>query len=486
MFHEARAFTVVDSFIILIIGVISAGARLWTISFPETVTFDEVHFGNFTSWYVRNEFHFDIHPPLGKMIMASIAKMAGYKGDIASFSSIGSEYKLRESQYVMIRMIPAIFSSMCAPLIYSSARCLDISPFPSVLAATMVALDSSMIVESKFILSDGMLHFFSALHYFTFCLFLREQTIGLALLCGVTLGAAGACKFTALGLIAVDGITQLIWIIVECPNIIDIIIRGVAMLCPALIVTILAWFWHFAANPYAGYHSHYMISDDRHTLIDMAKVNTTYWGNRVSGSPLIARIVNWLVVMNRINMRSKIPHPWESRPENWPFLRDKYVLFYSRGSRRVNCQGLPASYWFSTASLIAAIPVMLYRRRLCWQSLLFIWSWAVSYIPFLGIPRTMFHYHYIIPLMWACLNTAAVVDFAITGVKGKSFVTTVLVLLTVLCYEFFSPQIYGTVPNGTERSRQWLAAWTKGPPKPLNLFGRDMFNTTEVRGTLPL
>ena len=88
--------------------------------------------------------------------------------------------------------------------------------------------------------------------------------------------------------------------------------------------------------------------------------------------------------------------------------------------------------------------------------------------------------------MWACLNTAAVVDFAITGVKGKSFVTTVLVLLTVLCYEFFSPQIYGTVPNGTERSRQWVAAWTKGPPKPLNLFGRDMFNTTEVRGTLPL
>ena len=479
-------FTAVDSFVILVIGVISAGARLWTISYPETVTFDEVHFGNFTSWYVRNEFHFDIHPPLGKMIMAAISKAAGYKGDIASFSSIGSDYRMNETQYVMIRMIPAIFASMCAPLLYSSARCLDISVLPSVLGALMVALDSSMIVESKFILSDGMLHFFSALHYFTFCLFLREQTYTMAIISGITLGAAGACKFTALGLIAVDGVTQVVWILTTCPDILDIMVRAICILTPAAIVTLFAWCWHFAANPYAGYHSSYMAKEDSHTLIDLAKVNTTYWGNRVSRSPFPQRLANWLIVMNRINMRSKIPHPWESRPENWPFLRDKYVLFYSRTGRRVNCFGLPASYWFSTASVFLAIPAMMYHRKLCWQSILCLWSWLVSYVPFLGIPRTMFHYHYIIPLMWACLNTSAVLDFAITGKKAKHLVTTLLIILTVLCYEFFSPHIYGYSCPNCDRARQWLSAWTKGPPKPLSMFGKELFNTTEIRTVMPL
>jgi dolichyl-phosphate-mannose-protein mannosyltransferase len=109
------SFTALDTFLALLIALISAGARLWTLSAPEHVSFDEVHFGNFTTWYVQHEFHFDIHPPFGKMLMAYIAKLGQFDGGITAFHQIGSGYQVNESQYISLRSIPAIFSSFCAP-----------------------------------------------------------------------------------------------------------------------------------------------------------------------------------------------------------------------------------------------------------------------------------------------------------------------------------------------------------------------------------
>ena len=150
MFGESKspAFNSFDTFLILILFFISSYARLWTISWPNQVVFDEVHFGNFTKFYIKGEFHFDIHPPLGKMMMAYISKLGQYRGEIERFPKIGSKYLMNETQYISLRMIPAIFSSCCAPLLYCTTRLLYIDPFPSFVGSLMIALDTSMIVES--------------------------------------------------------------------------------------------------------------------------------------------------------------------------------------------------------------------------------------------------------------------------------------------------------------------------------------------------
>lgn len=413
MFGESKspAFTALDTFLALALFIIASYARLWTIAMPNQVVFDEVHFGNFTKFYIKNEFHFDIHPPLGKMMMAYISKLGQYRGDIESFVKLGTKYLMNETHFISLRMIPAIFSSCCSPLMYCTCRLLYIDPFPSFTGALMVALDTSMIVESKFILSDGMLHFWFAFHFFTLALFLRHGSEWRAILSGLTLGAAVSCKFTALSVYAIDGITQIVWILVRCPNIFLIIFRGFNILIPSFVSFFLSWVWHFQSTPYKGYHANYININDADTIINQSLINTSYMGNRLIESPMFLRIFRWLVVMNRINMRSKIPHPWESRPQYWPLLLDKYVLFYSSSKdKRIDCLGLPSSYWISTFSLALTIPALLFGRA-GWQNLLFIWSWTVSFVPFLGVPRTMFHYHYLLPLMCACMNTASLLHF---------------------------------------------------------------------------
>jgi dolichyl-phosphate-mannose--protein O-mannosyl transferase len=54
-YHSVIAFM---SFLALI-------TRSYAIHFPGEVVFDEVHFGKFASYYLRQEYYFDVHPPLG-------------------------------------------------------------------------------------------------------------------------------------------------------------------------------------------------------------------------------------------------------------------------------------------------------------------------------------------------------------------------------------------------------------------------------------
>ena len=54
--------------------------RFSGLNWPRQVVFDEVHFGKFVSGYITGRYFFDIHPPLGKLLIALAAWAGGYDG----------------------------------------------------------------------------------------------------------------------------------------------------------------------------------------------------------------------------------------------------------------------------------------------------------------------------------------------------------------------------------------------------------------------
>lgn len=52
----------------------------------------EGHMGNYINSYLKNEYSFDVHPPLGKLVLTEIAKRSKYDGS-HTFGGIGRYVK---------------------------------------------------------------------------------------------------------------------------------------------------------------------------------------------------------------------------------------------------------------------------------------------------------------------------------------------------------------------------------------------------------
>ena len=70
---------------------LAAASRYHRITEPEHVCWDETHFGKHASWYIKNEFFFDVHPPLGKMLIAFVGELTGYNGSFP-YEKPGDKY----------------------------------------------------------------------------------------------------------------------------------------------------------------------------------------------------------------------------------------------------------------------------------------------------------------------------------------------------------------------------------------------------------
>ena len=172
---------------------------------------DEAHFGKFGSHYLMRTFYFDVHPPLGKMIVGLVGWLVGYNGSFG-FDS-GVKYP-PEVPYVRMRMLLAAFGALLPHYVYQACLNLGLSQQISLLTGFLIVLETGLIGISRLILLDSMLIFFSTLAICNFVAFKKEskkRTFSYVwwkelIKTGIAIGCVSSVKWVGLFVTALIGV----------------------------------------------------------------------------------------------------------------------------------------------------------------------------------------------------------------------------------------------------------------------------------------
>ena len=141
-------FLKTNRFIIILASIllISFLIRIWQLGRIGELIFDEVYFVNFSRNYLAGISFFDIHPPLGKLLIAL-------------------PIKFFEDTSFTWRIAPAIFGTLLILLGYLSGKEIS-NRTTGIFVALIMALDGMLLVYSRAGLIDIFLVFFILLSFF--------------------------------------------------------------------------------------------------------------------------------------------------------------------------------------------------------------------------------------------------------------------------------------------------------------------------------
>ncbi|KAK7980645.1 hypothetical protein PG989_013102 [Apiospora arundinis] len=170
--------------------------RLYKIGLSPIVTWDEAHFGKFGSHYIKRELFFDVHPPLGKILVGLSGVLAGYNG---TFEFKSGETYPEELNYTFMRAFNAFSGEFCRPAVW--------------LVTLMVLCENSYTTISRFILLDSMLLFGTVATVFCWSKFHRQQKYSFdpewffwLFMTGLSLGFVCSIKLVGLFVTALVGL----------------------------------------------------------------------------------------------------------------------------------------------------------------------------------------------------------------------------------------------------------------------------------------
>ncbi len=490
-YHTGMRFS--HTFFLIAIFVVSLTLHFVGIWHPREAVFDEVHFGKFVSGYVTGEYFFDIHPPLGKLMIAGMGEIAGFKPGF-DFGKIGEEYP--NSQYIWLRFLPALFGSLLIPLIYLLTWRLSRSLWASQLAAIFVAFENAILVQSKFILMDSFLLVFGFLALYLFLeskLFFKEGRWGMwsCAAAAISAGLALSVKWTAasfLSLILFFGFFVLVKKIMplfrrrsrmgemQKKDLMHTIYAYGMFLVIPLILYVMFFAVHFSLLPKPGPGNAYMTA--------------RFVQSQKAGFPIGDFASNFYELnaeMFRANQRITATHAYSSKWYTWPFMlrpvyfwnKDIVAAGHASVYEKIYLLGNPFVWWLSTITVIYffLVGVMKWLHALYLRLagkrkaetgekgvspftwLFLITAYCVNLFPFIFIGRVMFLYHYLTALVIAIIIAAiSVASFP----RPRRIFFHLLIAGTLAGFFVIFPITYGTLMPGSipwPRSVFWLNSW---------------------------
>ena len=183
--------------------------RLHKLSWPDSVVFDEVHFGKFAAYYIKGQFFMDVHPPLAKMLYGAIGNLAGFQGNFL-FESIGDKFP-KNVPYTFMRFYSASLGVGTVLLLYLTLRSSGVRLWVAAVCTLCFAVENAYVTISRYILLDSPLFFFIAATAFAFKKYelyppLSSSALKSLLATGVALGLASSSKWVGLFTVSWIGI----------------------------------------------------------------------------------------------------------------------------------------------------------------------------------------------------------------------------------------------------------------------------------------
>ncbi len=460
--------------LILIILIVGLATHFYHFGFPTSVVFDEVFYGNFLSYYWHGTYFFDQHPPFFKLFEAFWGYITGANDYTANWDYIGN---VLPDAVIYLRLIPMIAGILLPIVLYFLCQKIGITKISSFVIAILIALENSLIVQSRYILPDILMlltGFASLLLYFQYheaknTRYKNWILIGSIFSASITLSIkwTGA---TFLFLIILLEFYRLYKQGVNKTATKKFLIFVSKYFSIAIVVYLTLFAIHFHSLPFSGKGDVFMTEGFQKTLIGNQFFDSTETGE----IGFIGKFTELNKVMFTANSGMTATHPNSSKWYTWPFMHR--TIFYWQGETTplsseksyIYLLGNPFVYWLGTLSVVAFILISIFKltnkRSLSGDpkisniTLLIIIGYLANLLPFALIGRVMFLYHYEIALIFSVISIALLLDYL--KPKTKMIVAGIIIFIAFSAFIYWSPLTYGIPLTDQQlQSRMWLKSW---------------------------
>ena len=454
-------------YILLVLGFATRFAWIW---YPPNVVWDEQHFCNFTKGYLDHKYFFDIHPPLGKLILLGGLKTFGANTENLD-CAIGSAYP-KDYPYTSSRIFPAVAGSLLPAIIYGVGKGLSISPAASFFAAAFVLLDNAILADSHFGLIDMFVPFFGFSALLFFLLHRKQEPYGTAWW-GWLLGSAVCAaltvgtKWTGGGMLLVMGVITVMEAVSRKSFALFLARMGVIGVA-VVTVYVLLFAAHFRLLPLSGPGDAFMSERFRVSLSGSPEQK-----KGLEPLPFFEKFVEVNKKMFNVNAAQDLKHQDSSRFYEWPVGRKRIYFWVDKldGMKRIFLLANPVVWLFAAIAFYGSILYLIFRREALqalvqknahWRQRIYalevlLLAYFANYLPFIAISRAMFLYHYFSSLIASLLIGSFIVFDLVPTLEQRSGNTAktpsenkyaywILLALALAAFALFSPLSYGYKP----------------------------------------
>lgn len=412
-----------ENYLFVILAISAFVVHFVCLSYPNQTIFDEVYFGKFAAAYFSHQYYFDIHPPLGKLIIAAWAWLTNVDL-VFNFDKIGEA--ANSQLFFTLRFLPALFGALFVLVFSWFAYLATKSKQIALIAGTLILLDNAFLVQSKITAIDIFLLFFEILTFCFFLLYQKEKSFSkkwfsFLILTGISFGLTASIKWTGLAAIGIIGVILLAKIfsvkMTEWLSPTDRIIPKIVKLKEAVVgiliiigigfsIYLIPFYIHFNLLNKSGSGNAFMSAPFQAELKN---------GRKNTPNPLSfwEKFTELNTTMYSASAGLTATHPFGSTWKEWPF-DNKPIYYWYQGPTIDNGEkigkiyflGNPAVWWLALGAMVLTLVSIISRKerqKITPFMYLLILAYFANLLPFMEVKRVAFLYHYLPSVMFAIL-----------------------------------------------------------------------------------